>query len=63
VCGQSVQQEVDQMRFGAVNRGEKYKKLLIFSDSSAGQNKNFVIMSLFIFIVEQQWFEEIEHRF
>jgi hypothetical protein len=46
-----------------ISRGEKYKKLLIFSDSCAGQNKNFVIMSLFIFMVEQQWFGKTEHHF
>jgi hypothetical protein len=46
-----------------ISRGKKYKKLLIFSDSCAGQNKTLVIMRLFIFMVEQQWFEEIVNRF
>jgi hypothetical protein len=48
---------------GKINVGRKYKKLLIFIDSCAGQNKkNFVAMSHFTFMVEQQWFEEIEHH-
>ncbi|KAJ4447761.1 hypothetical protein ANN_09769 [Periplaneta americana] len=39
------------------------KKLIAYSDSCVGQNKNFPIMCVWIYMIEMGWFESIEHRF
>lgn len=41
----------------------KAKKLLIYTDNCAGQNKNWVIMSFWLQMIREQLFEKIEHRF
>lgn len=46
-----------------IEEGAKEKKLIVYSDSCVGQNKNFAIMGLWLYMIDCGWFEEIEHKF
>ena len=39
------------------------QKLVVWSDNCIGQNKNRIILFLFIYLVANGFFEEIEHKF
>lgn len=41
----------------------KAKQLLVYTDNCAGQNKNWLKMSLWLQMIREGLFEKIEHRF
>lgn len=46
-----------------IEEGAGKRKLIVYSDSCVGQNKNFTITGLWMYTIDCGWFEEIEHTF
>lgn len=42
---------------------ERHQRLIIYSDSCVGQNKNYIILGLWLYLLDKICFDVVEHKF